>query len=386
MTSMWRGRAAALTIALAFATVLGIPFGEAAQRAAPKLAEAARQPAPKEGIENGQNTVAIVSGTPAGTYLQFAYDLSVVLDDVSGNGLRVLPMLGKGGAQNIRDVLALKGVDMGIAQTTDLARLKAEEPDLGNRLGYIAKLYNEELHVLARQEIRSLADLEGRAVNFSDLGGGTQFVARELFEKTGVRVREVNMGQADAIEKMKSGEIAATVYVAGKPGPAFARPPRDLGFHFLAAPYGSAFEENYYPAMLEAKDYPGLIPEGQSVETIAVGAILIAYNWPQGSKRYKRLDAFVQAFFDKIGEFKKAPRHPKWQEVNLAADVAGWRRFAPAARILRDAGAQTASIRPAIDAAALRSDFERFAKERGLTGSSREKMFDQFLRWREGAR
>jgi uncharacterized protein len=386
MTSMWRGRAAALTMALAFAAVLGIPSGEAAQRAAPKLAEAARQPTPKEGIENGQNTVAIVSGTPAGTYLQFAYDLSVVLDDVSGNGLRVLPMLGKGGAQNIRDVLALKGVDMGIAQTTDLARLKAEEPDLGNRLSYIAKLYNEELHVLARQEVRSLADLEGKAVNFSDLGGGTQFVARELFEKSGVRVREVNMGQADAIEKMKSGEIAATVYVAGKPGPAFARAPRDLGFHFLAARYGSAFEENYYPAMLEAKDYPGLIADAQSVETIAVGAILIAYNWPQGSKRYKRLDAFVQAFFDKIGEFKKAPRHPKWQEVNLAADVAGWQRFAPAARILRDAGAQTASIKPANDAAALRSDFERFAKERGLTGSSREKMFDQFLRWREGAR
>jgi TRAP-type uncharacterized transport system substrate-binding protein len=194
------------------------------------------------------------------------------------------------------------------------------------------------------------------------------------------------MGQADAIEKMKSGEIAATVYVAGKPGPAFARAPRDLGFHFLAAPYGSAFEENYYPAMLEARDYPGLIPDGHSVETIAVGAILIAYNWPEGSMRHKRLDAFVQAFFEKIEDFKKAPRHPKWQEVNLAADVPGWQRFAPAARVLRDAGARTASIKPASDAAALRADFERFARERGLPGSNREKVFDQFIRWREGAR
>src|SRR5215210_1981097 len=157
MTFMCRGHAAALTMALAFSAVLGISLGEAAPRAAPK-----------EGIENRQNTVAIVSGTPAGTYLQFAYDLSVVLDDMSGNGLRVLPMLGKGGAQNIRDVLALKGVDMGIAQTTDLARLKADQPDLVHKLSYIAKLYNEELHVLARQEVRSLGDLEGKAVNFSD--------------------------------------------------------------------------------------------------------------------------------------------------------------------------------------------------------------------------
>jgi uncharacterized protein len=375
MVGIGRGRAAALVMTLVFSMVLGIAGAGAAPRNATK-----------EGVENHQNTVAIVSGTPAGTYLQFAYDLSVVLDDLSGNGLRVLPMLGKGGAQNIRDVLALKGVDMGIAQTTDLARLKTEQPDLGSRLSYIAKLYNEELHVLARQEIRSLRDLEGKVVNFSDLGGGTQFVARELFEKSGVSVREANMGQADAIEKMKSGEVVATVYVAGKPGPAFARAPRELGFHFLPVAYGPAFEENYYPASLEAKDYPGLIGDGEAVETIAVGAILVAYKWPERSMRYKRLDAFVQAFFEKIDEFKKAPRHPKWQEVNLAAEVPGWQRFAPAARILRDAELQTSSVPARGEGSSLKDDFERFAKARGITGSAREKMFDEFLRWREKAR
>src|SRR5918993_219720 len=215
MTALGRGRAAALTMALALSTWLGIATADASSRAV------------KEGLDNQQNTVSIVSGTPAGTYLQIAYDLSAVLDNPQG--LRVLPMLGKGGAQNIRDVLSLKGIDMGIAQTTDLARIKAAQ-----------------------------RDLEGKPVNFSDIGGGTQFVARELFEKSGVRVREVNMGQADAIEKMKSGEVAATIYVAGKPGPAFTRAPRDLGFHFLPVPYGRAFEESYYPAVLGAADYPGL--------------------------------------------------------------------------------------------------------------------------------
>jgi uncharacterized protein len=375
MLRIGRGHAAALMTTLVFSVALATASVAAAPRKTPK-----------EGVENHQNTVAIVSGTPAGTYLQFAYDLSVVLDDLSGDGLRVLPMLGKGGAQNIRDVLALKGVDMGIAQTTDLARLKAEQPDLGNRLSYIAKLYNEELHVLARQEVRSLSDLAGKAVNFSDLGGGTQFVARELFAKSGISVREVNMGQADAIEKMKSGEIAATIYVAGKPGPAFARAPRDLGFHFLPVAYGSAFEENYYPAMLEAEDYPALIPDGQSIETIAVGAILIAYNWPERSMRFKRLDTFVQAFFNKIEEFKKAPRHPKWQEVNLAADVPGWQRFSPAARILRDAELQTSSVLPGGEKASLKAEFERFSQSRGVSGSAREKLFDEFLRWREKVR
>jgi uncharacterized protein len=370
-----RGRVAALMGALAVSTMLAVAGAEAAPRTTGSV---------KEGANNQQNTVSIVSGTPAGTYLQIAYDLSAVLDDPQG--LRVLPMLGKGGAQNIRDVLGLKGVDMGIAQTTDLARVKAtNEGGVANRLVYIAKLYNEELHLMARPEIRSVRDLEGKAVNFSDIGGGTQFVAQELFQKLGVKVREVNMGQADAIEKMKSGEVAATVYVAGKPGPAFARAPKDLGFHFLPVPYGRAFEESYYPAVLGAADYPGLIPEGKSVETIAVGAVLVAFKWPENTVRYKRLESFVQAFFDKIDEFQKAPRHPKWREVNLATDVVGWPRFEPAARILREAGAQTAAAKPATETAALRADFDRFARERGLTGSNREKFFEEFLRWREQA-
>ena len=35
---------------------------------------------------------------------------------------------------------------------------------------------------------------------------------RELFGKLGIGVREANMGQADALEKMRTGEVAATIY------------------------------------------------------------------------------------------------------------------------------------------------------------------------------
>src|SRR5215510_8982847 len=51
-----------------------------------------------------QNTVSIISGSPGSdaTYLQVAYDLAAVLND--GENLRVLPVVGIGGPQNIRDV------------------------------------------------------------------------------------------------------------------------------------------------------------------------------------------------------------------------------------------------------------------------------------------
>jgi uncharacterized protein len=61
------------------------------------------------------NTIAIVSGNPNATYLTIAYDMSDVLDD--GDNFRILPVIGKGGGQNIHDVRFLKGIDPGITQS-----------------------------------------------------------------------------------------------------------------------------------------------------------------------------------------------------------------------------------------------------------------------------
>ena len=63
----------------------------------------------------------------------------------------------------------------------------------------------------------SIDQLAGKTVNFSDAGSGTQLSARYIFGLLGLKVQEVNMGQSDAFEKIKSGEIDATVLIAGKP-------------------------------------------------------------------------------------------------------------------------------------------------------------------------
>ena len=64
-----------------------------------------------------ENMVGIISGNPysAPTYLQFAYDMSIVLND--SHNLRVVPVIGMGGVQNIRDVRKLKGIDIGFTQS-----------------------------------------------------------------------------------------------------------------------------------------------------------------------------------------------------------------------------------------------------------------------------
>jgi hypothetical protein len=41
----------------------------------------------------------------------------------------------------------------------------------------------------------------------------------------------------------------------------------------------------------------------------------------------------VEAFFSRFEEFQRPPRHAKWLEVNLAAQVPGWTRFGVAQEV-----------------------------------------------------
>ncbi|NWG72861.1 MAG: TAXI family TRAP transporter solute-binding subunit, partial [Parvularculaceae bacterium] len=279
-----------------------------------------------------QNTITIVSGNPNGTYLALAYDMSAVLDN--GNDLRVLAVIGKGGAQNVRDILHLRGVDMGITQATVMARFK-QTGELGagidQRLAYITQLYNEEMHILAGPGIERIKDLDGKKVNFSDVGSGTQFTTRLVFESLGIKPIEVNMGQADAYQQVKSGGLAATVLIAGKPAGSFSKFKLEGGMRLLPVAYEQALQKDYLPAKLTHKDYPGLIAEGKEIETIAVSSVLAVYNWPKNTDRYRRVAQFVDQFFTKLPEFHKGPRHPKWLETSLTATLPGWTRF-PAAQ------------------------------------------------------
>ena len=254
-----------------------------------------------------------------------------MLDDEKDNTLRVLAVIGKGGGQNLRDVRFLKGVDLGITQSVLLNRFKRtnEIGPVDDKFVYIAKLFNEEMHLIVRAEsgITSIEQLAGKTVNFSDIGSGTQLSTREIFERLKIPAKEVNMGQGDAFEALKKGEIAASILIAGKPTGSGRTLKASDGFRILPVAYSKPLQDYFYPAVLTHEDYPTLIEPGQQIDTIAVAAVLFAYNWPKGSERYRRIENFVNAFFPKIAEFQKKPRHPKWKEINLAAVLPGWNRF-----------------------------------------------------------
>src|ERR1700729_2071878 len=110
-----------------------------------------------------------------GTYARTGADLTI-LDDQT---LRVLPTLGKGSLQNLSDILYLRGVDIGFVQADALAYARQHEmfPGLTQNIRYIAKLYDEEIHILARKDITKPEDLNGERVNVDVVGSGTAMTA-----------------------------------------------------------------------------------------------------------------------------------------------------------------------------------------------------------------
>jgi TRAP transporter TAXI family solute receptor len=327
----------------------------------------------KEGLN--ANTVTLISGTIGGTYVQFGADLASVLDD--GNKLRVLPIVGRGSVQSVADILFLQGVDLGIvrADTLDYLEKKGFAKDIKKKFTYVTKLYNEEMHVIAPKSIRSLKDLDGKTVSVDLPNGGTFVTALIIFERLGIKPKFVYVEQRIALEKMKTGEIDAVIAVQGKPSKAVSQF-KDDRFHLVPVDYAKPLQDDYLPASLSAKDYPNLISDQEKIDTIAVPAVLAAFNWAPNSDRYRKLALFVDNFFTKFPSFQNPPFHPKWKEVSLSAPLPDWQRF-PAAKQWLD--------RHGIEPVA-RNRFDEFLKQNPATGklssdADKEALFKQFQAW-----
>lgn len=155
-----------------------------------------------------ENALFLMGGPLGQSDISYASDIAVVVDE--GLKLRVLPVVGAAAAQNVKDVLFLRGVDLALTDATTLGvlqRSKEAGPALERQIAYISVLYAQEMHVLARSDIKSIEDLRGKKVNFDVAGSGSALHLPDIFQRLGVEVQPVNLTQADALEKMRRGDL-----------------------------------------------------------------------------------------------------------------------------------------------------------------------------------
>jgi TRAP-type uncharacterized transport system substrate-binding protein len=356
--------------------------------APPAEGAATRSPASSaDSAAINRGVVELETGSSAGISVRIAEDLANVVND--GATRRVVPVVGKGSLGNLADLKLLRGIDIAILQTDilDYAREQQLFPGIETSLTYIAKLYNEEFHLLARPQINSIADLANRKVNVDLRDSSTAITAGRIFDLLKLPVILTNDPPEIALEKLRNGELAALAVVAGKPAPFFRDIRGDDGLHLLAVPLQQTMAAGYLPARLTPADYPGLVVQNRTVDTVGVGTVLVAANLQQAPERYRNVANFVEAFFAGFQSLLEPGHHPKWREVNLAAELAGWHRYPPAEQWLQ----RNQQVVKASNPQDVMNMFARFVDERRqsiggapMTPQEKSDLFKQYQGWETG--
>ena len=133
------------------------------------------------------------------------------------SSLRVAPIAGQNAVQSIADLLSPGGVNTAIVPSDVLPYVRGDHRfhDADWPIGYTAKLDQEEVHILGRQDIRSIADLSGQKVNF-DLHDSRAFITGSvLFQALHINVHPVSLDQHVALQLLRRA-ISLRSYTSGR--------------------------------------------------------------------------------------------------------------------------------------------------------------------------
>jgi TRAP transporter TAXI family solute receptor len=276
---------------------------------------------------------SIMTGKPTGTYIRFGQDIAGVARHF---GLDLAVATSAGSLENIEAVIKRPNTQFGIVQSDvlDFIATFSDDPDLhttAKLLRMVFPLYNEEVHLVARQGVESLADLEDRRVAVGASNSGTLLTANLMLATAGVEpAQEVEIDPDEALSALRDGRVDAFFYVAGRPARLFAQEVTEAdGVHLVPITDPSVLSI-YGRSVIPAGTYRWQKAE---VSTVAVRAILMTYDFARPT-RYQReacavvgkVARMIASNLDWLREVGRG--HPKWQEVDVGAEIVSWKRSA----------------------------------------------------------
>ena len=252
-------------------------------------------------------------------------------------GPRLAPLVEESGGNALTDLLTSPTTDLAIVPLPVMDAAARANPLLKSRVGYVAPLYLETVHVVAKAGVPSVEALRGKRVALGDPNG----VGASMFNALGIPIQSVTMTPTGAVDALRSGAVDAAVLVSGDPVPALSGIPADAGLHLVPVSYVPALDAGFLPTKLSKADSPTLI-DSDAVPAVAVQAVLAAYLRAPRTERAQSLGALVWALLDHIGTPGVTSAGDRLKDVNWAATLPGWTRL-PTAQAWLDARAKAAS-------------------------------------------
>ena len=265
--------------------------------------------------------LGLITGGESGTYYRFGQDLRR-LAKRGGIELRVHPS--RGSVENIHAVSQGGDVQLGIVQADvlDVITALTSDPAIARNLRMVFPLFNEDVHVIGRPDIRDFDDLAGKKIAIGHEGSGTNLTARLLFQLAGIVPAEaLSVDLGDGLAQLKAGRIDAVIYVAGYP----VRVLNDQltsadGLALIPITNNRVFE------MYGETQIPPNIYNWQPmpVRTATVKAVLVAFA--SRGPECETIGRLARQIVTGMGWLTRWG-HPRWRLVELDAPLNGWQQY-----------------------------------------------------------
>lgn len=263
--------------------------------------------------------INIVTGNETGEYYSIAKDLEK-LARTKNLDLDIIPT--KGALQNVDNVFYYQSVGLGITQGDILAFLNTfankdeEVRRQAESIRVVLPLYKEQVHIITRQDIKSIEQLTGKRVSIGEAGSGTSTTASTLMYQLNITPKKLEtLDIKRGIDALRKKEIDALFYVVGIPAKVLEEQifPDD-NFHILpltlpSQPDDEFLAKLYSKAVIPAKTYPW---QTDKVETLSVQSFLFTV----AEENCDRITPVVKLIRENLSWLKENG-DPVWKQVNL---------------------------------------------------------------------
>jgi len=222
------------------------------------------------------------------------------------------------------------GVQLGIvpADLADYLTKRARRPEVAARdveellssIEVVMPLHVEAVHLLGRNGLYTLADLEGKTVSIGPADSATAMTAATILDIAGVSPGRIEtLAAAEALAALKAGRIDAMFLVAQQPSPLLRDEVGvDDGISMVEI-FDTRLEEgNYLPVTISRDAYPWL---AMNTASVGVRTALVAYGY-RGAHctTIGRLAEAVSAGLDTL----RARGDPRWGDIDPLAGSGSW--------------------------------------------------------------
>ena len=291
--------------------------------------------------KDGGSKLTFTTGGEAGTYYGFGSVLAQKVSDVTSTN--VTAITSGGSAANI-DAIDVGDAQIGFSQSDVLAYAYAgtrsfEEIGAITNFSIVAPLYMEQVQIVTlNPDIKTVADLKGKAVSIGAAGSGVYFNAIDVlgaYDLTEDDIKPTYQSFGDSAEALQDGQIDAAFVVAGAPTTAITSLAASKSVYLVS------LDDEHIDALIDASPFysKAVIPADtygmpEDATTVAVSAVVIASNDVADVDVYN----FLCGVYENLDDLAKV--HDKANELSLefASSFVGVPYHAGAVQYFADKG------------------------------------------------